>query len=158
MKRIPYTNRLAHSVVIGLATIAPGDTRMVDPSLVPDQAPAPPTVDDTPSDPVLAILDDSVPTIAAQLPFLSDDDLARVEQGEADGKTRKGVMAAIEEEKLRRAKVAEAADALRGFSDEELAEQADSEEDETVLAAIAKIRAERAAEGEGETEGTSDGE
>lgn len=107
MKEIPYTNTKPHAVTIGTKTIAPGDTRMVDETLVRATGRTP-AVDEAPSDPLLEALDDSIANIAAKLPEFSDDELERLIQGEADGKTRKGLMSAFEEEKLRRAQAATA--------------------------------------------------
>lgn len=51
---------------------------------------------------VLDLLDNSIRSIADALPALSDHDLARLERGERAGKTRKGVLAAIDAERARR--------------------------------------------------------
>jgi len=104
MKEIPFTNSEDHAVHIGNKMVPAHETRMVDPSMLPD-AHESNTDENTaaPSNPLLEILDGNVAEVAEALPGLSDAELDMVEQAEADGNTRKGVEKAITEERLRRA-------------------------------------------------------
>lgn len=108
MKEVPYTNTSAHARTIGNKTIAPGETRMVDETLLGPRAAA--ESEPEPENPLLEMLDGSVAGIVERLPEVSDDELEQLIQTEADGKARKTLMAEIEEEKLRRAQAATGAD------------------------------------------------
>lgn len=99
--RVPWTNTGRHRVTVGTVTVAPGDTRDVDPQLLAGYTPpAPPAVEHT--HPWLALLDQPVRALVGALTGLTDGDLVALEQAEKDGKTRKGAMAAIAAERLRR--------------------------------------------------------
>lgn len=105
MKRIPYTNTTATAAYVAGVLIPPGETRMVDalqvsgPADPAEETPAPAQATDS----ILDLLDRSVKDITAALPEISDDDLARLETAEQDGKTRKGVLEALAAERIRRA-------------------------------------------------------
>lgn len=103
--RIPVTNNTDTMLHIGGKVIRPGETRDVDESLVPDELKpvAAQAATDAPEDPVLALLDGSVKEIAEALAGLSDADIDALEAAEEAGKTRKGVLAAIAEQRLARA-------------------------------------------------------
>lgn len=98
----PFTNRKDHPVTVGGKRIYPGETRGVEETLHPNYKPASKAPAE-PADPALELLDNSIPDIVAKLPDPSDEDFDRLRQGEADGKTRKGLLKAFEEEMLRRA-------------------------------------------------------
>lgn len=100
--KVPYTNTTTAPQYVGPHLVQPGDTRMVDDTFLPPAAGAA-VVADEPESPLLSLLDGNVQEVAAALAALSDDDLAQIEAAETAGKTRKGVLTAIEEDKLRRA-------------------------------------------------------
>lgn len=102
MKEVPYTNNGKHPVHIGTKRIDPGQTRMVDATLVPGYKKSSDTPA-APADPLLELLDLSVNEIKPQLTALKLDDLGLLEAAERVGKTRKSLLAAIEEERLARA-------------------------------------------------------
>ncbi len=106
MADIPVHNPGNNPLHVNGAVIQPGETRIfpehqVPRHLRPGAAEPPPAPE--PVDEVLALLDQGVGQITPELPALSDTDLARLEQAEQDGKTRKTLMAAFQEERLRRA-------------------------------------------------------
>ncbi len=108
MRKIPYTHpdSAPNPTTIGGVLLHPGDTRLVDASMVPGArakaAPAPtapPAEDD-----METLRSDSVKDIVAKLEQLADEQLDELEQLErADDKPRKGVLEGIDEERLRRA-------------------------------------------------------
>lgn len=107
--RIPVTNHGDTMLHVGGKVIRPGETRHIDAALVPESL-HPQTEqaqDDAPADPLLALLDGNAKEIAAALAGLSLDQLAELEAAEEAGKTRKGVMASIADERLRRADAAQ---------------------------------------------------
>jgi len=104
MKEVPFANKEDHAVHIGNKMVPPHETRMVDPSMLPNAHESHGRVaPETPSDPLLDILDGTIAEITEALPGLSDEELNRLEQAEKDGNTRKGVEKAIAEERLTRA-------------------------------------------------------
>lgn len=107
--KVPYTNTSKNTVQIGGKSIRPGETREIEATLHPDYHRPPAAAAPEPGNPMLEMLDDSVANIIEQLPDVSDDELGQLVQAEADGKKRKTLMAAFEEEKLRRAQTATAA-------------------------------------------------
>lgn len=104
MNLVPYTNTKPYNQHIGGRVIRPGETRMVDASLLPAAQP-----DETaPAAPAPSAMDElakkSVSAIVDALPSLSAEELdALLAADAADGKARKGVTEAVAEEKLRRA-------------------------------------------------------
>lgn len=101
MEKVHYHNKSDTPVYIGGVSIAPGAARLVDARLVPGAAvktEAPPA-----GDPLLDILDGSVADVVGKLEGMSDAELDQLEAAETGGKTRKGVLAGITEERLRRA-------------------------------------------------------
>jgi hypothetical protein len=106
MKSVPFTNIGETTAHIDGKRIEPGQTRDVDPSMIPERLRKAVTADeaeDEPVDDITRILDNNIPEIESLLPDLSDDDLAKVKAAEMAGKTRSGLMKAIGEEELRRA-------------------------------------------------------
>jgi hypothetical protein len=76
----------------------------LDPNVAPlTRAAGPVPTTPLPTDVDLTILDQAVPKIAALLPDLNDAQLTAIEAAEVAGKTRKGLIAAIEDERARRA-------------------------------------------------------
>lgn len=111
MKKTPFTNSGDHPVYAGGVLVRPGETRMVDPSTVDGlstaaEPEAPAASGQTNS--VLKLLDQSIPKVLEALPELSDADLEAVRAAEQDGKTRKGVLEAIEALRIERVATAEA--------------------------------------------------
>jgi hypothetical protein len=111
-QKIPVTNHGAMPLYVAGLMIPPGETRHFDADLVPLhlRPPAPePEVDETQYDPLAELIEGNVKEVAAAIPGLSDDDLARLgelEQARGDH-ARKGVLSAIAEETLNRAEAAQ---------------------------------------------------
>ncbi len=101
----PYYNAGQTVVHIGTVAIWPGETRDVDETLLP--APADEGENDQQAQPegdeLLNLLDQSVEAIKALLPDLADDELRTLMDAEQNGKTRKSLMQAFEQELLTRA-------------------------------------------------------
>jgi len=155
MSQIPITNNSASPMYIGGYMILPGETRHIEehhvPShLRPEEAPA--AVAAAP-DAILELLDKSVPLVVEAItarddlgqPLLADDDLAKLKTAEESGKARKGLMAAIAEEELKRANERQGGDpemdkfaeSLKAMSEDELFAQFDQvKEDPAAVAAI----------------------
>ena len=110
MKKVPYTNTGKTIAHIDGKSIAPNDTREVDPTQIPGyQAEAP--KQEPPADPVGALLKGKVKEITPAIPGLSDEDLDKVEAAEGAKKDpRVGVMKAVAEERLKRAEAKAAAE------------------------------------------------
>lgn len=70
----------------------------IKPPTAPIPQPEPPAAPAAPS-----LLDQAIPAIAAELPNLSDGEIDALEAAEQAGKTRKGVLAVIAEERAHRA-------------------------------------------------------
>ena len=111
MARIPWTNPKSHPVHVGGKRVDPGETRDVDVALV--QTPAP-TAGDPEPDPDAAyrrILGHRVGEVTEMLGTLQTADLDRLETLESDAANpRKGVLEAIEAERLERAKAGDQSD------------------------------------------------
>lgn len=107
-KRITVHNPTAMPIYVGSNMVPPGETRDFPESTVPphlrpqdDAAPA-----DAPaaSDPLADLLGGTVKAIVAALPTLPNENIARLEALESAAESpRKGLMAALAEEKLKRA-------------------------------------------------------
>lgn len=111
MNKIPFSNTGTTPVYAGGLLVRPGETRMIDPTTVDGgdasaEAPAP---SGSPANPLLTLLDQSIPKVVEAIRELSDADLEAVRQAEEDGKTRKGVLEAIEALRIERAAAAEEA-------------------------------------------------
>lgn len=112
---VAVTNGGRTTLFVGGVMIPPGETRHFPPNQVPTNlreiqaaaVPVPPAAPPAQEDNLLELLDKNTAEIAAKLPGLSSADLARLKAAEDAGKTRKGVMAALAEEELRRAQQAE---------------------------------------------------
>lgn len=106
MKEIPVTNSGTDNLHVGGKMIRPGCTRMIDENQVPahlrpDDQPA--AEEQAPADPVLELLNGTVPEVVDALPSLSIEDLDRLEAAELADKNRKGVLEHIAADRLRRA-------------------------------------------------------
>ncbi|MBK7011927.1 MAG: hypothetical protein IPH43_04070 [Xanthomonadales bacterium] len=98
-------------------------------------------------DPLLDLLDGSVADVVGKLTSVSALGLDQLEAAEKDGKTRKGVLTGLTEERLRRASfqpTAEQIAELQQMSEEKLQEMEDGATADGYLRAIAAIAAERA--------------
>lgn len=105
MEKIPYTNDQAHTVHVGPVAIAPGQTRMVDPSHLNPPAAAP-TEQSPPPDPPAALADllgKKPGEVTTALPGLADEDLDQLDAMERGAaKPRAKLLEAITAEKIRR--------------------------------------------------------
>jgi hypothetical protein len=105
--KIPVSNNTAMPIYVGGLMIPPGETRHFEAHQVPAHLrpqPAEAAPEPAPADPLAELVKHKVADVAAALPDLSDEDLARVlELDAADGNARKGVAEAVAAEQLRRA-------------------------------------------------------
>ncbi len=107
MAQIPYHNDSDKIVHIGNKSIAPGETRPVDETLL--NRPRKPVdfndldADLTEATGLGALLDKSVKDITAELDSLNDEQLAELEQLEKDGKKRTSLVSAIQQTMMTRA-------------------------------------------------------
>lgn len=102
MKKVSYTNETRNFQHVGGVTVPPGETRDVDPSLLPDYQSEGAAPEAPPRDPLAEMMTGSVKVISAELVHLSDEDLARALQLEQEGLSRKSMLEAITVENLRR--------------------------------------------------------
>lgn len=155
-KRIPVHNNTAMPLYVGGNIVPPGETRDFPESQVPPHLRPAPADEPKPGNDHAAklavLLDGSVGDVIEQFSVMTDADLATLIELEEGGKTRKTLIAALNDELSDRALDAAAAALLEG-SDEDvlakLAEAGDAELEraaeveaiganrETVLAAIA---------------------
>lgn len=103
MNKVPYTNETDKFQHVGGLTIPPGETREVDPTMLPSYKPESARKEEAQSDPIADLLKKKVADVSAALPGLSDEDLATAEALEQDGQNRKSLIEAIAAENLRRA-------------------------------------------------------
>lgn len=105
--KYPVTNTTKMPIYVGALMIPPGETRHFDlEQLPPEHRPAPAADDAEPAAPpdrLAEIAEMNVGIIIPLLPDLSDDDLARLQAIEQDGKNRKTVIEAMGAEILKRA-------------------------------------------------------
>lgn len=109
--RVPIENTGLMPLYVAGVMIPPGETRHFDDDQLPPEfrqpsaeAEAPPALD-----PLLDILAMKVADVEAGLPALSDMELDRLEMLEIESHNRKGVIAAVAEERLRRGEAKAAA-------------------------------------------------
>jgi hypothetical protein len=111
MATVPVENRKSIPMHIAGRTIPPGEVRYFDESELPGYMRQPERVasdevaPESGPDPLLAVLEDSVKDITAQLHTFSDDDLNRLDILEQAGENRKTLVSAIQNERLRRAEI-----------------------------------------------------
>lgn len=104
MKPVPFFNDSDKFVHVGNVTIPPNESRDVDPRLLPGYQPEARDDGALESDPLLAVQGLSVAKLVNGLAALNDDELVRLEDLERQSESpRKGALAAITEERLRRA-------------------------------------------------------
>lgn len=101
MRKVPYYNPTDKTQHLGPVSVRPHSTREVDPRDIPGYKPGA-AERPAPADPTLELLDNSIKDIAERLPDLSDEELDSLEEAEINGKTRKGLLEAITEERLNR--------------------------------------------------------
>lgn len=101
--KISYTNETRNFQHIGGVTIPPGETRDVDPSLLPDFKQEVATPELQLVDLIADLLKNNVKNISAELVNLSEQDLAHAASLEQDGQNRKSLIEAMMVENLRRA-------------------------------------------------------
>lgn len=93
--KVPYYNGGKTTIVIGCVSIAPGVTRPVDATMIPNAVPQTPEEPPAPADPLATMLDGTVAEIVAALPNLSFDELQRLQTLEQEGKGRTTLLEAI---------------------------------------------------------------
>lgn len=106
-QKYPVTNSTAIPIYVGALMIPPGETRHFELSQLPPEH-RPIAEGETiaePTDPLALILALSIAKAALGLPDLSDDELKQLEAMEEAGQARKGMLAEIGMEILRRAEV-----------------------------------------------------
>lgn len=103
LKKVSYTNETCSFQHVGGVTVPPGETRDVDPSLLPDYVPEGAAPDALPGDPIAELLKGNVKTIIADLFELSDEELAHATEMEQSGQNRKSLIEAMTAENLLRA-------------------------------------------------------
>ncbi|QZA80856.1 hypothetical protein [Deefgea piscis] len=107
IKLIPFTNETERFITVGLTTIAPGQTRDVDETLLPNYQPAANQSESNEADlayPALhALLASNVETVINALPDLPTDELEALGEIEQMGKARKTILGAVAELLLNRA-------------------------------------------------------
>jgi len=112
MNEVPVKNDGKTTRYVGGFAIPPGETRILPAASVPrhlHRAPTPVEPKEAPDTFVADTLDGTVDEIKAILPTITAEDLDVLETAEMDenGKNRKGVLNAIQEERLNRAANAE---------------------------------------------------
>lgn len=102
--QVPIENKGSMPIYVGGMMIPAGETRhFSEDDLPPEFRSSAPVVQDDLADPFAEILDGNVHEVTGALDLLNREWLVRLEAMELAGKNRKGVLAAIAEEMLRRA-------------------------------------------------------
>lgn len=103
--RVPVENNGQMPLYVAGVMIPPGETRHFEDDQLPPEfrQSAAVEAEEAPADPLLAVLELKVADVVNGLADLSDEELDRLENIEAAGKARKGVIEAVTEERLRRA-------------------------------------------------------
>jgi len=105
MEQVPIENKGKSPIFVGGVMIPPGETRHFADDLLPPEfrSSAPAVVEEAAGDPLAELLDGTVAEVTGALDLLNREWLVQMEALEQAGKKRKGVLAAIAEELLRRA-------------------------------------------------------
>lgn len=103
--KIPHTNDTPNFQHVGGVTIPPGETRDVDPSLLPNWVPLDTGTPVEQEDHIAELLKGSVKAVIAEFESMFDEELEHMAMLEADGQNRKSMVEAIVAEQLRRATV-----------------------------------------------------
>ncbi len=108
--------------------VPPGETRTFNENEVPVHLrPVAAEVEQVEAvNPLLEILDLSIPAITEMLPGFTDEELDALEKAETDGNTRVGLIAAITEERLDRAAKLQEANEFLSQDEEAIVEALDS--------------------------------
>lgn len=103
--KVPISNDGQSVIFVGGRMIPPGEVVLFEEHELPAEyrAPAEPSAEVPPEDPLAVILDMKVADVVNGLGALDDQDLAKLGELEAAGKARKGVLEAVAEEQLARA-------------------------------------------------------
>lgn len=128
MSEVPITNHGKTLMFVNNVAIPPGETKIFDESELPPHlrpAKAPTPLPAEPEDRLLELLDGNVSDIVAAIaergedgtPMLSDDELIRLGEAEANGKTRKSLMEALNKERVQRANEAQEREDLAVFAE-----------------------------------------
>jgi hypothetical protein len=161
MQKVPYTNETRNFQHVGGVTVPPGETRDVDPALLPDYKPEGESHEVEPTDPIATLLKGNVRSVIAALRDLSDEELAKAGALEQDGKKRDEILSAMMVEVLRRTdEMMQARDAAaKARAEAEAAAKAQAEAEAAVkaqaeaeAAANAQAEAEAAAKAQAEAE------
>ncbi len=105
--RVPIENNGQMPLYVAGVMIPPGEIRHFEDDQLPPEyrQPAEESEVDLTLDPLVDILKMKVADVASGLAALSDEELDRLEMLEVEGQNRKGVIAAVAEERLRRAEL-----------------------------------------------------
>lgn len=103
MPKVPHTNDTDKFMHVGSVTIPPGETRDVDPTLLPGYEPEEEEKPQEHDNPLDDILLKSIADIVTLLPEVPSEQLLELEAMESVGKNRKGLLEAIAAEQLKRA-------------------------------------------------------
>lgn len=104
--RVPIENNGQMPIYVAGVMIPPGEIRHFEDDQLPPEFRAPAVVEEVPEiDPLADLLAMKVDNVVNGLAALSDEELARLEVLEAEGKQRKGVLEGIAEDMLRRAEL-----------------------------------------------------
>lgn len=116
--RVPIENNGKMPIYVAGTMIPPGETGHFEEDMLPPEyrQSAAVEMEHAPEDPLFVVLSLKVSDVVKGLPSLSDEELDRLEILESADKPRKGVIAAITEERLRRAE-AKVAGAVQGEPD-----------------------------------------
>jgi hypothetical protein len=128
MSDVPIKNTGQTMMFVAGKAIPPGETLLFAPGELPPHlkpAPAMAAAPVQPADAILALLDQKVSDVVAAIkerdeqgnPVLTDDQVLRMKQAEENGKTRKSLMKALDEEWLARAEAKQAAEDLAVFTE-----------------------------------------
>ena len=105
MEQVPIENKGKSPIFVGGVMILPGETRHFADDLLPPEfrSAAPVVAEAEAGDPLAELLEGNVAKVTGGLDLLNREWLVQLEALELSGKKRKGVLAAIAEELLRRA-------------------------------------------------------
>ncbi len=103
--RVPIENTGKMPIFVGGVMIPPGEIRHFEDDMLPPEfrSAAPVAAEETAADPLAELLEGNVAQVTGGLDLLSREWLTQLEALELASKKRKGVLAAIAEEQLRRA-------------------------------------------------------
>lgn len=104
--RVPVENKGKMPIYVAGVMIPPGEIRHFEDDMLPPEFRAPAVAEEAiEMDPLVELLAMNVAQVVLGLAALTDEELARLEVLESEGKQRKGVAEGIAEEMLRRAEL-----------------------------------------------------